>query len=173
VYVSKKHANVLFFTLTLEVNPCLRLLKTHDFAWLWCPTFQRALDVRSFFCVWNSFINSLREEDFISDRLELWPFLYIICHSPAKSYIPCFSERRTYWWLHHLQIIYLLFRGLLSSLLARCVIGIFVQIWIVKCLLLLLQRCSCPSEYTRYPQLSIWPWLPKRGMSMSWSKKSN
>ncbi|XP_047056174.1 callose synthase 7-like [Lolium rigidum] len=29
---------------------------------------EQALDVRSFFCVWNSFINSLREEDFISDR---------------------------------------------------------------------------------------------------------
>ncbi|KAG2598189.1 hypothetical protein PVAP13_5KG302007 [Panicum virgatum] len=29
---------------------------------------QQALKQRSFFCVWNSFINSLREEDLISDR---------------------------------------------------------------------------------------------------------
>lgn len=52
----------------------------------------------------------------------------IIWHWPAKPLWLYFSERRTCWWLHHLQVIYLSFSGLLSSFLARCVIGICVQI---------------------------------------------
>lgn len=130
--------------------------------------YQQVLKRRSFFCVWNSFIKSLREEDFISDRLELLSVnvmsvtlrfnltVYIIRERDILMAPSSSSNLSVPQWP--------------PFLLASKVHTFYIwDIWLI------IDKAYIFTYFwmTRYLLPFIWLWTPKKGMSMSWSKKLN